>query len=272
MSGLPFLFATLIGVFITPDGIVVGADTSVSNRAGQESTRQKYCVMGPRAVATLQGVYELTDTETKATVALYDGFRELCAQTDRSRLPSTLRGQALYIAERLRSSLVSFLQNVPATEVARRYASNSIVARVAVSGFDNDGPASVVVGLGVAVDAKTSRWEAQVPNLSRLSFDGCGVRFHGQEVVLTALRNAEDVRIPRGERQKADVTKLASFMRGNCADVSIRSVPDLFKVATRLTMTLGTGFGIPSGSVNVPLDVVVIPSVGDIAISRLDSW
>lgn len=272
MSGLPFIFATLIGVFITPDGIVVGADTSVSNRGGQESTRQKYCVMGPRAVATLQGVYELTDTETKATVALYDGFRELCAQTDRSRLPPTLRGQARYIAETLRASLVAFLQGVPASEVVRRYTSNSTVARVAVSGYDKDGPASVVVGLGVATDVKTGRWEAQVQGLSRLTFDECGARFHGQDVVLTALRTETDVRIPRGERQRTDATKLASVMRGNCTDVSIRSVPDLFKVAARLTMTLGTGFGIPKGSVNVPLDVVVIPPVGDIVVSRIDSW
>ena len=35
---------------------------------------------GPRTVATLQGVYELTDTETQATVALYDRFREFCAE------------------------------------------------------------------------------------------------------------------------------------------------------------------------------------------------
>lgn len=272
MSGLPFLFATLIGVFLTPDGIVVGADTSVSNRGGQESTRQKYCVVGPRAVATLQGVYELTDTETKATVALYDGFRELCAQTDRSRLPPTLRGQALSIAEALRASLVAFLDGVPAAEVVRRYASSSIVARVAVSGYDSNRPASVVVGLGVAVDVKSGRWEAQVQGLPRLTFDACGARFHGQDVVLTALRNQTDVRIPRGERQKADVTKLASVMRDNCAGVSIRSVPDLFRAATRLTMTLGTGFGIPKGSVNVPLDVVVIPTVGDIVVSRIDSW
>jgi hypothetical protein len=272
VSGLSFVFATLIGVFITPDGIVVGADTSVSNRSGQESTRQKYCVIGPRAVATLQGVYELTDTETQATAALYDGFRDLCAQANRSRLPRTLRAQARYMAEGLRESLVTFLQGVPANDVVRKYASNSVVARVAVSGYDNDGPGSVVVGLGVAVDTKSGRWEAQVPGLARYTFDACGARFHGQDVVLTALSNEKDVRIPRGERQTADATKLASVMRGNCAGASIRSAPDLFKAAARLTMTLGTGFGIPKGSVNVPLDVVVIPSAGDIVITRIDSW
>src|SRR5687768_1310952 len=86
MSGFAMLFATLIGVFITPDGIVVGTDTAVSSRRGQ-SIREKYCVTGPRSVATLQGVYELTDTETQATVALYDHFRDFCAQIDRTQLP-----------------------------------------------------------------------------------------------------------------------------------------------------------------------------------------
>ena len=36
-AGLSLLFATLIGIFITPDGIVVGADTAISSRAGQSS-------------------------------------------------------------------------------------------------------------------------------------------------------------------------------------------------------------------------------------------
>ena len=269
MSALPYLFATLIGVFITPDGIVVGADTAVSTRRGQESTREKYCVTGPRAVATLQGVYELIDTETNATVALYDGFRELCAELDRTRLPPTLLGKALFIAEALRSSLVDFLNTIPATDVVRRYASSPVVARIAVSGYDDQGPASVVVGLGIATDVKTNRWEAQVQRQPPLTFAACGVRFHGQDVVLSALRRDTDVRIPRAERQVQDATRLAAVMRGNCADVSLRSVPTLFREAVRLTMTLGTGFGIPRGSVNLPLDIVVIPIGGAMEVSRI---
>ena len=118
-AGLSLLFATLIGIFITPDGIVVGADTAISSRAGQ-SSRAKYCVTGPRSVSTLQGVYELTDTETRATVALYDRFREFCAEIDRTQLPPMLRDKAEYIDEALRAALERFLTDVPAVEVVRQ--------------------------------------------------------------------------------------------------------------------------------------------------------
>ena len=63
-----FLVATLIGVFITPDGIVVGTDTALSNVTGQVASQQKYCVTGPRSVATLQGSYLLPVSYTHLTL------------------------------------------------------------------------------------------------------------------------------------------------------------------------------------------------------------
>lgn len=272
MSTLPFIFATLIGVFITPDGIVVGADTAVSTRSGQESTREKYCVTGPRTVATLQGVYELIDTEAKTSVGLYEHFRRFCAEADRAPLPGSLRGQARAIAELVRAELVTFLEKVPAADVVRRYSSSPLVARVAVSGYDDEGPGSVVVGVGVATETKTGRWEVQVNNLSGPTFAKCGVRFHGQDVVVAAVRSGTDVRIPRVERQKEGVVRLSAALRGGCADTSVTSAPGMFREAARLTMALGTGFGIPRGAVNLPLDIVVIPPAGPIEISRIGSW
>lgn len=272
VSVLPFVFATLIGVFITPDGIVVGADTAVSNRAGQESTREKYCVTGPRTVATLQGVYELIDTETKTSVALYEHFRRLCAEVDRTRLPRSLRGQATAIADRVRAELVAFLETVPAADVVRRYASSPLVARVAVTGYDDNGPGSVVVGVGVATEAKTNRWQVQVNGLPGPTFQMCGARFHGQDVVVSAARSGTDVRIPAAERKKESVVRLSAALRGGCAGTSVKSAPALFREAARLTMALGTSFGIPRGSVNLPLDIVVIPAVGTIEVSRIGAW
>jgi hypothetical protein len=275
VSGLPLLFATLIGVFITPDGIVVGSDTAVSSRSGQ-STRQKYCVTGPRAVATLQGVYELTDTETKATVGLYDAFRDFCARIDRTQLPATLRGQAEFIAEAMREALDKFLRDVPTEEIIHKYGSitsDRVVARIAVSGYDADGsPTSAVVGLGIATNVPTNQWEARVEYLLRLSFRQCGVRFHGQEVVVQALRNPRDLRVPNAERRKPEFEKLSGLIGGVCSDASIKSAPGMFTEAARLTITYGRGFGIQPGIVNLPLDVVVIPKTGTIDISRIDSW
>ena len=270
-AGLSLLFATLIGVFITPDGIVVGADTAISSRSGQ-SMRQKYCVTGPRAVSTLQGVYELTDRETNATVALYDHFREFCGKIDRTQLPPTLRGQAQFIAEALRTALDTFLEDVPAAEVVRQYASNPVVARISVSGYDEHGAGSVVVGLGIATDRATNRWETQIRNISNLTFQECGARFHGQEVVVLSLRSSRDLRVPKIERQKPDVEKLRSLVGGSCSDVSVRFAPRLFAEAARLTVAYGKGFGIQPGVVNLPLDIIVIPKDGTLDVSRLNTW
>jgi len=272
MGSLAALLATLIGVFITPDGIVVGADTSISNRAGQLSARQKYCVTGPRAVATLQGVYYLQDLETKTTAALYDRFQQWCMQVDKEPAPARLRDQAIAIADTLRYALEEFLAQVPAAEVVRTYASRPVIARVAVSGYDERGPSSVVVGLGVATDVKTTKWETQVRDLTRLSFTQCGVRFHGQEVVAEALRARTDARIPSRERQQPDVTRLTALMNGSCAGVSTGSASAMFTAAARLTVALGNQFGIPSGSVSLPLDIVMIPASGKIEVTRITSW
>lgn len=273
MSGLALVFATLIGVFITPDGIVVGSDTAIMSRRGPQPARQKYCVTGLRAVATMQGIYELTDTETKATIALHDHFRQFCAQIDRTQLPATLRGQAEYIAGELGLGLTAFLKDLPAAEIVSMYSSNRVVARVAVSGYDEDGrAASVVVGIGIATDAATNRWQVQIRDLSRLTFHECGVRFHGQEVVALALQSSTDARVPAAERQKPEVQRLSALIGGSCSDTSIRSAPRMFAEATRLTMTHGAGFGIAPGAVNFPIDIVVIPKTGKIAVSRIDSW
>ena len=268
---IALLVATLIGVFITPDGIVIGADTALSNLGGQVASQQKYCVTGPRSVATMQGAYWLEDTVTKATVELHNRFRDLCAEVGSSLSPMTLQQQANHIANALRADLVEFLNQMPAADVVR-YASAPVVARIAVSGYGERGPESVVVGLGIAVDRPTSRWEAQVRPLARLTFSACGVRLHRQESVVSALQTDKGVRIPKAEIQQPDVARLAGLLRGECGDASTRTAPALFVEAVRLTITLGTGFGVPQGAVSMPVDVVVIPRDGSIEIQRITSW
>src|SRR6185503_7228069 len=260
-----------IGVFITPDGIVIGADTALSNLGGQVASQQKYCITGPRSVATMQGAYWLEDSVTKATVELHNRFRDLCGQVGNSLSPMTLQQQAEHIANELRTDLVEFLQRLPAPDVIT-YASQPVVARIAVSGYGERGPESVVVGLGIAIDRPTNRWEAQVRPLARLTFSECGVRFHGQESVVNVVRTDKGVRIPRSELQQPDVAKLSSLLRGECGDASIRSAPAMFVQAVRLTMTLGPGFGIPQGSVGLPIDIVVIPREGSIEVTQVKSW
>lgn len=272
MTGGAFLLATLIGVFITPDGIVVGTDTALSNLNGQVASQQKYCVTGPRTVATLQGSYMLQDVVTKATIELYERFRELCSHLGDPARSGSLREQADYIASALKIDLAVFLKGVPADEVVRMYASTPIVARVAVTGFSDKGPESVVVGIGIATERATNRWEAQVRDLSRLTFAECGVRFQGQESVVTALRNDKDARISRADRQHADVARLSTLIGGTCAEASMRTAASMFVQAVRLTVTYGVDYGLAKGTVGMPVDIIVIPRDGSIDVRRIESW
>jgi hypothetical protein len=220
----------------------------------------------------MQGAYLLRDRVTEATVELHNRFRELCTQVGDSLSPMTLREQANRIADALRTDLTAFLEGLPAADVAAIYSSSPVVARVAVSGFGNRGPESVVVGLGVAIDRPTNRWEVQVQPLSRLTFSDCGVRFHGQESVVTILRTDKGVRIPKAELQQADVARLAELLRGSCSEASVQSASGMFVHAVRLTVMLGSGFGVPKGAVGPPIDLVVIPREGPIQVTRMTSW
>jgi len=183
----------------------------------------------------------------------------------------TLEQQAAHIANELRTDLVEFLQQLPAAAVIT-YASTPVVARIAVSGYGERGPESVVVGLGIAIDRPTNRWEAQVQPLARLTFSECGVRFHGQESVVNVVRTDKGVRIPKADIEQPDVARLAGLLRGECGNTTTRTAPAMFIQAVRLTMTLGPGFGVPQGSVGLPIDIVVIPRDGAIDVQRVTSW
>jgi hypothetical protein len=119
------------------------------------------------------------------------------------------------------------------------------------------------------MDRPTNRWQAQVQPLARLTFSECGVRFHGHESVVTALRTEKG--IPRAERDLADVAKLAALLNGACL-ASTQSAPAMFIQAVRLTTTLGASFAIPQGAVSLPIDIVIIPREGSIEVSRVASW
>ena len=269
---VPLLVATLIGVFITPDGIVIGADTALSNLGGRVGSQQKYCITGPRSVVTMQGQYWLEDTVTKATVELNTRFRDLCTQVGSALPPMSLQQQADHIANALRADLVGFLQQMPAVDVIRTYGSSPVVARVAVTGYGERGPESIVVGIGIATERTTNRWELQVRPLARLAFSGCGVRFHGQESVVLALQTDTGVRIPKAELQQTDVARLARLLKGECGDASTQTASAMFLQAVRLTVTLGPGFGVPQGAVSLPVDVVIIPREGAIDVQHVTSW
>ena len=90
---IALVFATLIGVFITPDGIVVGSDTAMMSRRGPEPLRQKYCVTGLRTVVAFGQCLLATGAEPR-TLAVPGGERAILLRrlTDSRRLRSAAVG------------------------------------------------------------------------------------------------------------------------------------------------------------------------------------
>ena len=243
---IALLVATLIGVFITPDGIVIGADTALSNLGGQVASQQKSCITGPRSVATMQGAYlagryghEGDRRVAQPVPRFVRAGRQLTVADDAGQ-------QADHIANELETDLVEFLERLPAADVIT-YASTPVVARIAVSGYGERGPESVVVGLGIAIDRPTNRWEAQVRPLARLTFSECGVRFHGQESVVNVVRTDKGVRIPKADIEQPDVARLAGLLRGECGHTTTRTAPAMFLQAVRLDRHARTWFRCPTG-------------------------
>jgi hypothetical protein len=82
---------TLIGVFVTGEGVVVGADSNVAMDAGGFIEIEKTCIVGSRAVATVQGRFGFEHVNG-AGAPLIQIFHTSCSelaararQIDRSR-------------------------------------------------------------------------------------------------------------------------------------------------------------------------------------------
>lgn len=262
------LVATLIGFFITAEGILIGADTAVTNNEGFRLIRPKYCQTGPHTVATLQGQYYFDHPPSKSTAALYNLFRDVCGAIERSGKPQGVAEQADAIIEVLRAEMAKYLARVPARDV-ELHPDSIVVARVTVAGYDGSQPVVTARGLSIIGTAET-RWEARSVVLPRLSFAACGSRFQGEEAVVEALRSG-DVRISPGDLRTPEVAALRR-PDGDCAKRDLAAARAMFVAATRLTIALGSQFNIRGGAVGPPVDLVVIPANGIVKAERLEKW
>jgi hypothetical protein len=270
---LSLLVATLIGVFITPDGIVIGADTALSNLGGQVASQQKYCITGPRSVATMQGAYSLEDTVTKATVELQNRFKELCAEVGGSMSPMPLRAQAEHIANGLKADLVEFLEQSACgsgrelrVESRRRQSCREWLQRKRSGerrGWYRNRDRSRNESMG---GAGASSRAPDVLGRLRCEIPRAGERRH---------RRADGQR--RAHPQSRHTTARSRETRRIVDEASAgtrqpRRRARMFLQAVRLTVTLGPGFGVPQGAVSLPIDIVVIPRDGAIDVQRVTSW
>ena len=183
----------------------------------------------------------------------------------------TLQMQAEHIANVLRADLVEFLARLPAADVIT-YASSPVFRRIAVPATEQAGRKASSSASALRSIARRTDGRCRVRSLARLTFSECGVRFHGQESVLSVLRTDTGVRIPKAELQHSDVARLAGLLKGECGEATTRSASAMFLQAVRLTVTLGPGFGVPQGAVSLPIYIITIPRDGPIETTRITSW
>jgi hypothetical protein len=247
-----FTIATLIGVFVGPTGIVVGADTAVSDKTtGFVQMAHKYCQIGDSAVAMIQGQYGLTSTSGQK-VPLYNAFRTTCDAIRENH--TSLKQKAAELADELKAQLSALGDSVLDKKIAQNTPNHTIVS-VVVAGYENSQALVLLEDIEARLTGPTHRW---VITRRETHIDGrCQGWFTGEYAVVKALRN--DSNFPPINRRKADVALLVSNDAG-CPGWNYEAVKAAFKTAVNLTIQFGPVYGIQKGSVAPPLDMLFISS------------
>lgn len=253
---------TLIGVFVTSSGILIGADSALWGPGVPPGTEiDKICQIGRASVATLQGWYGFEHAASGITAPLYQIFRATCAElADRE---GSLEAKADHLLSRLRSSLETFLRIVPPNESDPPFAGDPHVACISVASYEGSSPLVTVRGLGV-LSARDGTWTpgVKVP-VPGLGLTGCGVRFHGHDPVAYALMQ-DDARLPEGARRMPEVLIARQATSQSCADFNADVAKTVYLLAVKLTLEQGSRFGIPAGTVGGSLQLVLITPDGSI--------
>ena len=261
------MFGTLIGIFLTSTGIMIGADTVLWGSGAPHPTRiEKTCMSSQRSIAAFEGAYG-------EGLSLHRQFQSVCQTLSRSRKTVSVEEQADLLIRKLFDKYRE--QQGPRTTpaVPLPVPENPHIAFVAVAGFDGAMPLAAVRELRWEKTRK-GQWSVKTVRVGKLSFDGCGVRFLGAERVAELLldRSGHFER----DKQRPEIGRAIEANRLRAEDhcfLSAFSVEDakvLYKLAVRATIDHGETFQIESGTVGGQLHLLTIPSDGPIEKIVLD--
>lgn len=261
------MFGTLIGIFLTSTGIVIGADTVLWGSSAPNPSRiEKVCTPSQRSVAAFEGWYG-------ERLSLHQQFQSVCKTLSRSRKPVAVEAQADLLIRKLFDKYRE--QQVPATTpaAALQAPANPHIAFVAVAGYDGIMPMVAVRELRWEKTRK-GQWSVKTARVGKLSFDGCGARFLGDDAVAALLldRSGHFER----DKQRSEVSRAIEANRQRAEDncfLSAFSVEDakaLYKLAVRATIDHGETFQMENGTVGGQLQLLTIPIDGPIQKAVID--
>lgn len=255
------MFGTLIGIFLTSTGIMIGADTVLWGSGAPHSTRiEKTCAPSQRSIAAFEGWYG-------ERLSLHQQFQAVCKTLSRSRKPVAVEAQADLLIRKLLDKYreQQRLSTVPAAAVPAP--ANPHIAFVAVAGFEGATPLVAVRELRWEKTRK-GPWNVTTAPVGKLSFDGCGARFLGDDAVAALLLDTS-AHFDR-DKQRPEVSRAIEANRQRAEDncfLSAFSVEDakvLYKLAVRATIDHGEACHMENGAVGGQLQLFTIPADGPI--------
>jgi hypothetical protein len=255
------MFGTLIGIFLTSTGIMIGADTVLWGSSAPHPSRiEKTCMPSQRSVAAFEGWYG-------ERLSLHQQFQAVCKTLSRARKPVSLDEQADLLIRKLFDKYRE-QQGPPTTPAAAMPApANPHIAFVAVAGFDGTTPMVAVRELRWEKTRK-GQWSVKTARVGKLSFDGCGARFLGDDGVAALLLDTSG-HFDR-DKQRPEVSRAIEANRlradDNCflSTFSVEDAKILYKLAVRATIDHGETLHIENGAVGGQLHLLTIPPAGSI--------
>ncbi len=249
------MFGTLIGIFLTSAGVVIGADSAFWG-AGTPPPDQagKVCVTGPRSAATLQGWYG-------EGLYLHKRFHEICRDLARSSKSLPLEAQADRLARKLEQAYREHTGALPRSAASLPPPSSRHVAYVAVAGFEAGIPLLTVRDIRWERQGK-GKWRLTAERASQLIAQTCGVRFLGEDAVAKVLLDKSARFQEEKRRPEVRAGSLANqlYKEDDCiaSSLSIEGAKALYRLAVRLTIDHGEEFAIENGAVGGRLHLLTI--------------
>jgi hypothetical protein len=244
---------SLIGVFVTVSGIVVGSDTALRERGSPDFTvasAPKFTSCGPNAYAGLTGItrWIVHDATSNKTFDAIDVVKEICERESLKKPDTALRA----VAGRIGSALARYVEeNYP--KESRSVLVRTDEQRLVVAGLEN--------GKAVIYSLSVSLSRSRVTAVESLT--GCKFLI-GETAAALALGQGR-APIPSRLSQRSEVAAVQS-----CNSVTADDARATFRLAVEVSRDYALEFGLQRGVVNWPIDFGFVDQDGVHPIVRED--
>lgn len=256
------MLVSLIGAFVTASGILLSADTSVSSHktGAAIGLERKIEVTGKFSAAAINGQLQWSGDVSADFLRV---FRQV-SKTLRGSGPLSVRGQLNKFAAATKAEAERNAR--PGME--RYLYEDGALLTVTMAGFDDRRP--IILAFTLFLDTTTSsntalRFRVEEHTIPR---SGCWW-LAGSRAAALGLIN-DDPRFPAVLRQDPAVLAVRTVRTSPCDALTEAEARAFFQIAVHATSDYGREFGIRSGEVGKPVDVLPITRAGAGRIRRLD--